>query len=102
VSVHLPVYESAYAIAMLRALYKFARIDPIVSIIYRALSMILELIKFPIVELQVCLQDSPTDPSEDVIAKPADAYLLAVTFDRNSHTFATKDIVVCVKYLAIV
>ena len=64
--------------------------------------MILELLKFAIVELQVCLQDAPTDPREYVIAKPAEKYLLAVTLDHNPYTFATEDIVVCAKYLAIV
>ena len=64
--------------------------------------MILELLKFAIIVLQIRLKDVAAEPREDVIAKPADENRHATALDPYAHSFATEDIVVCVKYLAIV
>jgi hypothetical protein len=64
--------------------------------------MVLELEKFSVIVLQVRLEDVTTEPREDIIAKPADEDRHAAALDPYTHSFATKNIVVCAKYLAIV
>ena len=64
--------------------------------------MIFELEKLPVIVLQVRLKDVTAEPREDVIAKPADEYRHAAALDPYTHSFATKHIIVCAKYFAIV
>jgi hypothetical protein len=64
--------------------------------------MILELEKFSVIVLQVRLEDVTTEAREDIIAKPADEDRHASALDPYTHSFATKHIIVCAKYFAIV
>ena len=64
--------------------------------------MILELEKLTVIVLQVRLEDVTTEAREDIIAKPADEDRHAAALDPYTHSFATKHIVVCAKYFAIV
>jgi len=64
--------------------------------------MIFEFEKLAVIVLEVRLKDVATESCEDIIAKPADEDRHAAALDPNTHSFATKHIVVCVKYLAIV
>ena len=64
--------------------------------------MMLELEKFSVIVLEIRLKDVTTKPCEDVIAKPADKDRHAAALDPYTHSFATKHIIVCAKYFAIV
>jgi hypothetical protein len=62
--------------------------------------MILKLAKLAIIVLKIRLKDVSPQTREDVITKPAYEDRHAAALDPNTHSFATKDIVVCAKYLA--
>ena len=64
--------------------------------------MIFELEKLPVIVLEISLKDVTAESREDIIAKPADEDRHAAAFDPYTHSFATKHIVVCAKYFAIV
>jgi hypothetical protein len=64
--------------------------------------MVLELEKFSVIVLEISLKDVAPEAREDVIAKPADEDRHAAALDPYTYSFATKHIIVCAKYFAIV